>query len=60
MNEYWTFNGTLTYKIAAYSLFRLSITNLFDRDPPFPLTTNGLGIYDYFGRRFAATVQHKF
>lgn len=39
---------------------RFTVSNLFDRDPPFPLTTNGLGIYDYLGRRFAISFDHKF
>lgn len=60
VRDYWLFNGSITTKVAKESILRFSVSNLFDRDPPFPLTTNGLGIYDYLGRRFTFSVEHKF
>ncbi len=60
VGDYWLFNLTGTVRIAERSKFMVTVSNLFDRDAPFPLTTNGLGIYDYLGRRFTVSVQHSF
>ena len=46
VGDYWLFNLTGTVRIAERSKFMVTVSNLFDRDAPFPLTTNGLGIYD--------------
>jgi outer membrane receptor protein involved in Fe transport len=60
VRDYWLFNGSMTMKVQKDSIMRFAVSNLFDRDPPFPLTTNGLGIYDYLGRRFTMSFEHKF
>ena len=60
VRDYWLFNTSVTLKILKDSRFRFAISNLFDRDPPFPLAGNGLGIYDYLGRRFTVSIHHKF
>jgi outer membrane receptor protein involved in Fe transport len=60
VGDYWTFNGSLSYRINDNSNFRLTVTNIFDRDAPFPLTGNGFGAYDFIGRRFVASVTGRF
>jgi outer membrane receptor protein involved in Fe transport len=60
VGKYWLFNLSLAANIAEKSQMRFTVSNLLDRDPPFPLTTNGLGIYDYLGRRFAVSFDHRF
>jgi len=58
--DYWVFNATATVKVMKSSILRLTVSNLFDRLQPYPLVANGLGIYDYLGRRFAVSFRHKF
>lgn len=58
--DYWLFNLSTSVRVQEGSLMRLTVSNLFDRDAPFPLTTNGLGIYDFLGRRFTVSFQHRF
>jgi outer membrane receptor protein involved in Fe transport len=60
VSDYWTFNGSLNFRIEENSNFRLTVTNMFDRDAPFPVTTNGAGIYDFLGRRFTASISKRF
>ena len=60
VSDYWTFNGSLNFQIEEDSIFRLTISNMFDRDAPFPVTTNGAGIYDFLGRRFTASISKRF
>ncbi len=60
VRDYWVFNSSVTLKIQKDSIMRFSVSNVFDRDPPFPLAGNGLGVYDYLGRRFTVSINHKF
>lgn len=60
VGDYWLFNLGTTVKVTENSEMRFVVSNLFDRAPPFPLTTNGFGLYDYLGRRFAASFNFKF
>ena len=57
-DDYWLFNTTLSYKIKDNTFFRLTVTNLFDKQPPFPL--NGVGSYDTLLRRFAISLQYRY
>ena len=59
VGHYWLYNLSTSLKVADNSQIRFVISNLFDKDPPFPLTTNGLGVYDYLGRRFAVSFNLK-
>lgn len=58
--DYWTFNLTASVRVQEGSLLRFVVTNLTDKDAPFPLTGNAFGIYDFLGRRFTVSFQHRF
>jgi outer membrane receptor protein involved in Fe transport len=60
VGAYWLFNMSAGVNVNKETSMRVAVSNLFDRDPPFPLTTNGLGIYDYLGRRFTVSFQTHF
>ncbi len=60
LGEVFTFNLGLSYRVAKDSLIRVTVTNLTDKDPPFPTAAGGLGTYDYLGRRAAISFQHRF
>jgi outer membrane receptor protein involved in Fe transport len=60
VSDYWLFNLSTSLAVTDTSIFRFTVSNLFDRNPPFPLTANGFGVYDYLGRRFTVSLQHKF
>lgn len=51
LDSYWLVNGSASYRINDKTQLRFAVSNLFDRDPPFP--TTGLGsVYDVLGRRY--------
>ena len=58
--DYWTFNLSSSVKVQQDSILRFSMSNVFDRLPPFPIVGNGLGVYDWIGRRFTISFEHKF
>ena len=58
--DYWTFNLSSSVKVQEDSILRFSMSNVFDRLPPFPIVGNGLGVYDWIGRRFTISFEHKF
>jgi outer membrane receptor protein involved in Fe transport len=58
--SYWTFNMTTSLRVAKDSIFRFAISNLTDAMAPFPIVGNGLGVYDFQGRRFSISLEHKF
>ena len=56
--EYWLVNGGASYRFNEHAIVRLAVTNLLDRDPPFP-STGGDG-YDNLGRRYNVALEYKF
>lgn len=58
--NYWTFNLSSSFKVKEDSILRFSVSNIGDRLPPFPIVGNGLGVYDWLGRRFTVSFEHKF
>ncbi len=56
--DYWNFNAGGFYNLNEKLTFRAAISNLFDREPPFPL--GGIGVYDILGRRINFSVQYTF
>lgn len=60
LNDYITFNLTASVKVQDNSILRFVTTNLFDVEAPFPAGVAGFGTYDYLGRRFAVSFEHKF
>ncbi len=51
LDDYWQFNGSLSYDINDSSVVRLAVTNLLNEEPPFP--SSGVGTpYDFLGRRY--------
>jgi outer membrane receptor protein involved in Fe transport len=58
--EVWTFNLGTSLKVQENSIMRFNVSNLFDRLPPYPIVGNGLGVYDWIGRRFSVSFEHKF
>lgn len=57
-DDHWLFNTTFSYKLKANTFARFTVTNLFDKQPPFPL--NGVGSYDTLLRRFVVSLQYRF
>ena len=57
--EVTTYNLGFSFQVQPESIFRFTITNLTDRGAPFPTAAGGLGTYDYLGRRFSISLQHK-
>jgi len=60
VSDYWTFNVSTSLKIKDDSFLRFTMSNVFDRLPPYPIVGNGLGVYDWIGQRFAISFEHKF
>ncbi len=56
--DYWNFNVSGFYNFNEKLTFRTAISNVFDREPPFPLT--GIGVYDILGRRINFSVEYTF
>lgn len=55
-----TFNLGTSMRVVEGTIFRISVSNLTDKEPPYPLGTAGFGTYDYLGRRYAVSFEHKF
>jgi outer membrane receptor protein involved in Fe transport len=54
-------SGGFGYKFNKKTKVNFAVTNLFNQEPPMPLTaTGGAGVYDILGRRYSVTVNHKF
>jgi outer membrane receptor protein involved in Fe transport len=56
--SYWNFDAGLGYLINDNATLRFAVTNLFDREPPFPIA--GIGQYDVLGRRYAMSFRYSF
>jgi outer membrane receptor protein involved in Fe transport len=57
-DDYLLVNANITYQLRENTFVRLAVTNLFDKQPPWPL--GGVGTYDTLLRRYALSVQHRF
>ncbi len=53
----WTFNADVVYRFSDRGVVRLAITNITDREPPFPLAGGAIGVYDILGRRYALSTE---
>ncbi|MGO1073561.1 TonB-dependent receptor domain-containing protein [Lysobacter sp. CA199] len=60
VDSYWLVNAGLGYRINDRSKVRLAVTNLFDKDPPFPAFGTGIGVYDILGRRYNLSFEWKY
>jgi len=61
IDSQWTFNASGSYRFTDNLLARLSVTNLFNEEPPFGLNGAGAtGVYDLLGRRYVLSVEYKF
>jgi outer membrane receptor protein involved in Fe transport len=61
IDSHWLFNASGSYRINNNFLMRLSVTNLFNEDPPFGLNGAGAtGLYDLLGRRYTLSAEYKF
>ena len=59
--SYMLWSGGVGYKFSKSTRVNLAMSNLFNQDPPFPLTAGGAaGTYDILGRRYSVSVNHKF
>lgn len=57
-DDHWLFNTTFSYKLKENTFMRLTVSNVFDKQPPYPL--GGVGTYDTLLRRFVLGVQYRF
>lgn len=57
-DDHWLFNTTFTYRMRENTFFRFTVSNLFDKQPPFPIA--GVGTYDTLLRRFAISLQTRY
>ena len=60
VESYWLWNGGASYDFSKKLTARLAVTNLFDKQPPFPLAGAAIGVYDILGRRYSVSVNYKF
>ncbi len=64
VGSYWVWNGAASYDVTQNITAQVSISNLFNQDPPkyaITLATNAaLGTYDYFGRAFVFKLKSRF
>ncbi|WP_394004626.1 TonB-dependent receptor domain-containing protein [Luteimonas sp. WGS1318] len=59
LDKYWLVNGSASYRLNDKTQLRFAVTNLFDRDPPFPSTGAGTG-YDILGRRYHLSMEWQY
>lgn len=57
-DDYVLVNANITYQLREKTFIRLAVTNLFDKQPPYPL--GGVGTYDTLLRRFFLNFQTGF
>lgn len=57
-DDHWLFNTTFSYRVKENTFFRFTVSNIFDKQPPFPL--GGVGTYDTLLRRFAVSLQYRY
>lgn len=61
VDSYTTWNLGVNYDIAENGVVRFSVTNLFDKEPPFGAgSATGIGVYDILGRRYALSTEWSF
>jgi outer membrane receptor protein involved in Fe transport len=53
LESQWTYDANLAWRFHDQGMLRFTVTNLTDEDPPFPLATLALGVYDTLGRRYS-------
>ena len=58
LDDYWLFNGAVSYRFNKNAIARLAVTNLLDEQPPFPSV--GDGTYDVLGRRYNLSFEWKY
>lgn len=58
VDSYTTWDLGVNYDVAENGVIRFSITNMFDKEPPFG--TVGIGVYDILGRRYALSTDWSF
>ncbi len=58
---YMLWSGGVGYKFNKNTKVNFAMTNLFNKEPPMPLTLTGAaGGYDILGRRYSFSINHKF
>ncbi len=60
VDSYTTWNLGVNYDVAENGVVRFSVTNLFDKQPPFSVAVAGIGVYDILGRRYALSTEWSF
>ncbi len=60
VDSYWLWGAGGRYTINKNLVVRMSVNNLFDKEPPFPLAGGGIGVYDILGRRYSVSLGYKF
>ena len=57
LDKYWLVNGGASYRFGENGIARLAVTNLLDKDPPYPSIGDG---YDVLGRRYNLSYEWTF
>jgi len=57
LDKYWLVNTGASYRFGENGIARLAVTNLLDKDPPYPSTGDG---YDVLGRRYNLSYEWTF
>ena len=60
VKSYWLYSGGASYEFSKNLTGRLAVSNLFDKQPPFPLAGAAIGSYDILGRRYSFSLAYKF
>lgn len=60
VDSYWLVNGGMRYRFNDRALVRVAVSNLFDKDPPFPFVAASIGTYDLLGRRYNVAFEWKY
>lgn len=58
VDTHWLFNTSFGYRFKEDTILRFTVTNLFDRQPPFPI--GGVGTYDTLLRRYVLSFDYRF
>lgn len=60
VSSYRLYSAGASYDFSRNLTGRIAVNNLFDKDPPFPLANQAIGVYDILGRRYSVSATYRF